>query len=39
MPNLGKKSLNEIKDILTSRNLFLGTKLKNWPPKKNKRTR
>jgi len=34
MPNLGKKSLNEIKDILTSRNLFLGTKLKNWPPKK-----
>jgi len=33
-PNLGKKSLNEIKDILSSRNLFLGTKLKNWPPKK-----
>merc|ERR1712151_929166 len=33
-PNLGKKSLNEIKDILASRNLFLGTKLKNWPPKK-----
>lgn len=34
MPNLGKKSLNEIKDVLSSRNLFLGTKLKNWPPKK-----
>ena len=31
-PNLGKKSLNEIKDILASRNLFLGKKLKNWPP-------
>jgi DNA-directed RNA polymerase subunit alpha len=38
-PNLGKKSLNEIKDILASRNLFLGTKLENWPPKKNERTR
>ncbi|WP_343188146.1 DNA-directed RNA polymerase subunit alpha [Buchnera aphidicola (Ceratoglyphina bambusae)] len=32
-PNLGKKSLTEIKDILASRNLFLGTCLKNWPPK------
>ncbi|WP_343154710.1 DNA-directed RNA polymerase subunit alpha [Buchnera aphidicola (Pseudoregma panicola)] len=32
-PNLGKKSLTEIKDVLASRNLFLGTKLKNWPPK------
>ncbi|WP_343183470.1 DNA-directed RNA polymerase subunit alpha [Buchnera aphidicola] len=32
-PNLGKKSLTEIKDILSSRNLFLGTKLNNWPPK------
>lgn len=31
-PNLGKKSLNEIKDILASRNLHLGTKIKNWPP-------
>ncbi|NIH41156.1 MAG: DNA-directed RNA polymerase subunit alpha [Buchnera aphidicola (Periphyllus aceris)] len=31
-PNLGKKSLTEIKDILSSRNLSLGTKLKNWPP-------
>jgi len=33
-PNLGKKSLNEIKDILASRNLYLGKKLKNWPPEK-----
>ncbi|WP_343189018.1 DNA-directed RNA polymerase subunit alpha [Buchnera aphidicola (Chaitoregma tattakana)] len=32
-PNLGKKSLTEIKDILAARNLFLGTQLKNWPPK------
>ncbi|WP_343183969.1 DNA-directed RNA polymerase subunit alpha [Buchnera aphidicola (Ceratovacuna keduensis)] len=32
-PNLGKKSLTEIKDVLSSRNLFLGTQLKNWPPK------
>jgi len=31
-PNLGKKSLNEIKDILASRNLSLGMKLNNWPP-------
>jgi len=32
-PNLGKKSLTEIKDILASRGLSLGTKLNNWPPK------
>lgn len=32
-PNLGKKSLTEIKDILFSRGLSLGTKLENWPPK------
>ena len=31
-PNLGKKSLNEIKDELASRSLSLGTILKNWPP-------
>jgi len=31
-PNLGKKSLNEIKDELASRGLSLGTVLKNWPP-------
>jgi DNA-directed RNA polymerase subunit alpha len=31
-PNLGKKSLTEIKDILASRGLALGMKLENWPP-------
>ena len=31
-PNLGKKSLNEIKDILASHGLSLGMKLENWPP-------
>ncbi|WP_423907860.1 DNA-directed RNA polymerase subunit alpha [Candidatus Spongiihabitans sp.] len=31
-PNLGKKSLTEIKDVLAQRNLSLGTKLENWPP-------
>ncbi len=31
-PNLGKKSLNEIKEVLSSRNLALGTLLENWPP-------
>lgn len=31
-PNLGKKSLTEIKDILASRSLSLGMKLENWPP-------
>lgn len=31
-PNLGKKSLTEIKDILASRNLSLGMRLDNWPP-------
>lgn len=31
-PNLGRKSLNEIKDILASRELSLGMKLENWPP-------
>lgn len=31
-PNLGKKSLTEIKDVLASRSLSLGMKLKNWPP-------
>lgn len=31
-PNLGKKSLTEIKDILASKGLSLGMKLKNWPP-------
>lgn len=31
-PNLGKKSLTEIKDVLAARSLALGTKLENWPP-------
>ncbi len=31
-PNLGKKSLNEIKDVLASRGLSLGMRLDNWPP-------
>jgi DNA-directed RNA polymerase subunit alpha len=31
-PNLGKKSLTEIKDVLASRGLSLGVKLENWPP-------
>lgn len=31
-PNLGKKSLSEIKDILASRGLSLGMHLENWPP-------
>ncbi len=31
-PNLGKKSLTEIKDILASRGLSLGMRLENWPP-------
>jgi DNA-directed RNA polymerase subunit alpha len=31
-PNLGKKSLNEIKDVLASRGLSLGVRLENWPP-------
>ncbi len=31
-PNLGKKSLTEIKDVLASRGLSLGLRLDNWPP-------
>jgi DNA-directed RNA polymerase subunit alpha len=31
-PNLGKKSLTEIKDVLAQHELSLGTKLENWPP-------
>jgi len=31
-PNLGKKSLTEIKDVLAARSLSLGVKLENWPP-------
>ena len=32
-PNLGKKSLTEIKNILASKGLSLGMRLENWPPK------
>lgn len=32
-PNLGKKSLTEIKDVLAARGLSLGMHLDNWPPK------
>lgn len=31
-PNLGKKSLTEIKDVLASRGLALGMRFDNWPP-------
>ncbi|MBK8162683.1 MAG: DNA-directed RNA polymerase subunit alpha [Gammaproteobacteria bacterium] len=31
-PNLGKKSLTEIKDVLASHGLSLGLRLENWPP-------
>jgi DNA-directed RNA polymerase subunit alpha len=31
-PNLGRKSLNEIKEVLASRGLTLGMRLENWPP-------
>ena len=31
-PNLGRKSLNEIKEVLAVRGLTLGMKLENWPP-------
>jgi DNA-directed RNA polymerase subunit alpha len=32
-PNLGKKSLTEIKSVLSSRGLSLGMAIENWPPK------
>jgi DNA-directed RNA polymerase subunit alpha len=31
-PNLGKKSLTEIKDVLATRGLSLGMRLESWPP-------
>ena len=31
-PNSGRKSLNEIKEVLAARELTLGMKLDNWPP-------
>lgn len=37
-PNLGRKSLNEIKEVLAQRGLTLGMKLENWPPASLERT-
>lgn len=31
-PNLGKKSLTEIKDVLAERGLSLGMRIEHWPP-------
>jgi DNA-directed RNA polymerase subunit alpha len=31
-PNLGRKSLNEIKEVLATRGLSLGMRIDNWPP-------
>jgi DNA-directed RNA polymerase subunit alpha len=31
-PNLGKKSLTEIKEVLEQHGLALGMRLDNWPP-------
>ena len=31
-PNFGRKSLNEIKDVLSLMGLPLGMKIPNWPP-------
>lgn len=38
-PNLGKKSLTEIKDVLGSHGLSLGMRLENWPPAQMKEER
>jgi DNA-directed RNA polymerase subunit alpha len=38
-PNLGKKSLTEIKDVLGSHGLSLGMRLENWPPAQMKKAR
>jgi DNA-directed RNA polymerase subunit alpha len=32
-PNLGKKSLTEIKDVLSTHSLTLGQTIEDWPPK------
>ena len=31
-PNFGRKSLNEIKEVLKVMNLELGMDIENWPP-------
>lgn len=36
-PNFGRKSLNEIKEVLENLGLELGMELSNWPPQDNAR--
>ena len=31
-PNFGRKSLNEIKEVLTAMSLYSGMEIPNWPP-------
>ena len=31
-PNFGRKSLNEIKEVLNTMSLYLGMEIPNWPP-------
>jgi DNA-directed RNA polymerase subunit alpha len=31
-PNFGRKSLNEIKEVLTQMGLYLGMEVPDWPP-------
>ena len=31
-PNFGRKSLNEIKEVLTTMGLHLGMEIPSWPP-------
>ena len=31
-PNFCRKSLNEIKEVLTGMSLYLGMEIPNWPP-------
>jgi len=31
-PNFGRKSLNEIKEVLSGMSLYLGMEIPNWPP-------
>jgi DNA-directed RNA polymerase subunit alpha len=31
-PNFGRKSLNEIKEVLAQMGLYLGMEIPNWPP-------
>ena len=31
-PSFGRKSLNEIKEVLNSMSLYLGMEIPNWPP-------